>query len=217
MTHFPVIVALTKEDLERSDGDVKAAVAAQLEPFSEGGEWFKDGSRWDWWVIGGRFSDRFAIGANAVLVSQLDPAARIAKARAGAAACWAEASARWEKEGKRSEAWDSIAYGINPDDTEETLIERWAAASATLHASAFVVGRTWNEANRSGWFGTTIETAQAMTGDIDERQVLNSNVAERGCAAIVAWPNGDWRAEFERRFIAGLAADTTLVCVDCHV
>ena len=58
MSHAAVLVALSPDDVKRAGGDVKEAVAYQMEPFNENGEWFKDGSRWDWWVIGGRFTDR---------------------------------------------------------------------------------------------------------------------------------------------------------------
>ena len=56
MTHFPVIVMVP------GDADVDAAVAKQLQPFDENGEWGRDGSRWDWWQIGGRFSGLLSPG-----------------------------------------------------------------------------------------------------------------------------------------------------------
>ncbi len=65
MTHFLVAVRIDRDDhkeLAASDfatwnlERITAAVSGQLEPYSEQGEWFKDGSRWDWWVIGGRWS-----------------------------------------------------------------------------------------------------------------------------------------------------------------
>lgn len=45
MTHFAGIVLYPTTDID-----------ALLEPYNEDGEWFKEGSRWDWWVVGGRFT-----------------------------------------------------------------------------------------------------------------------------------------------------------------
>jgi len=60
MSHASVLVALSAEDLKAANNDLKAAIAYQMEPFDEGGEYFANGSRWDWWQIGGRFSGKFA-------------------------------------------------------------------------------------------------------------------------------------------------------------
>jgi hypothetical protein len=60
VSHASVIVALSPEDLGKAGGSVEAAVAHQMAPFDENGTWFRDGSRWDWWCIGGRFSGKFA-------------------------------------------------------------------------------------------------------------------------------------------------------------
>jgi hypothetical protein len=60
MSHASLIVALSREQLNKA-GSVEKAVEFQMEPFDENGEWFKDGSRWDWWVIGGRFTGRLAL------------------------------------------------------------------------------------------------------------------------------------------------------------
>lgn len=61
MSHASIIVALSPDDLAAVGGDVKKAVAHQMEPFDENGEWFKDGTRWDWWTIGGRYTGKFAV------------------------------------------------------------------------------------------------------------------------------------------------------------
>jgi hypothetical protein len=68
--HASVIVALSPADLETAGLDPAGdetdfqvalinAVAHQMQPFNENGKWF-DGSRWDWYSIGGRFSGKFA-------------------------------------------------------------------------------------------------------------------------------------------------------------
>lgn len=59
MSHASVLVAVSPEEVKKH-GSIQLAVVHQMEPFDENGHWFKEGSRWDWWVIGGRFSGRFA-------------------------------------------------------------------------------------------------------------------------------------------------------------
>jgi len=55
MSHALVLVALSPEDIAEAKGDKELAVSHQMAPFEEA-DWFSDGSRWDWWIIGGRFS-----------------------------------------------------------------------------------------------------------------------------------------------------------------
>lgn len=50
MTHFLTLVLVDKKD------NIDETVERLLAPYDENNEWFKDGSRWDWWVIGGRFT-----------------------------------------------------------------------------------------------------------------------------------------------------------------
>jgi len=53
MSHAFCIVALPAS-LNREE--IEDAVTVQMAPFYEDGGWFEDGSRWDWWGIGGRYS-----------------------------------------------------------------------------------------------------------------------------------------------------------------
>lgn len=68
MSHAVVLVALHEEVSLREalkntpDGRaayrrvIEKAVAHQMQPFDESGTMFADGSRWDWWQIGGRWT-----------------------------------------------------------------------------------------------------------------------------------------------------------------
>jgi hypothetical protein len=64
MSHFAVIVVTpVREDLRGAMLLAEAAVSELLAPYdenysgrSDGGGWFAAGSRWDWWVIGGRYA-----------------------------------------------------------------------------------------------------------------------------------------------------------------
>ena len=49
MTHFAVLVLTNEKD------DIRAAVDKLLAPYDENGEFFREGSRWDWWEVGGRW------------------------------------------------------------------------------------------------------------------------------------------------------------------
>lgn len=59
MSHASCIVALSPAEIE-SAGSVENAVEFQMKPFDEKSEWFAEGSRWDWYSIGGRYSGKFA-------------------------------------------------------------------------------------------------------------------------------------------------------------
>jgi hypothetical protein len=58
MSHASLIVALSPADIATCGG-IEAAIAHQMAPFDENGEWFAEGSRWDWWQVGGRWSGFF--------------------------------------------------------------------------------------------------------------------------------------------------------------
>lgn len=53
MTHFATLV-LVDETLTREQAE--DAVTPLLAPYDENGQWFAEGSRWDWWVVGGRWT-----------------------------------------------------------------------------------------------------------------------------------------------------------------
>ena len=58
MSHFPVAVVLPSVfagGLPYTEGDILGEVVRLLAPFDENDEFFREGSRWDWWVVGGRW------------------------------------------------------------------------------------------------------------------------------------------------------------------
>ncbi len=57
MSHFPVLV-LVEEDVDRERA--ADAVTPLLAAYDENGEWFREDSRWDWWVVGGRWTGAIA-------------------------------------------------------------------------------------------------------------------------------------------------------------
>lgn len=48
MSHFGVLVI--------TDDGSEDTVTELLAPYDENGTWFRDGSKWDWWVVGGRWT-----------------------------------------------------------------------------------------------------------------------------------------------------------------
>jgi hypothetical protein len=51
VTHFATLVLVPQ-----GTSEIESKVAELLAPYDENDEWGRDGSRWDWWVIGGRFT-----------------------------------------------------------------------------------------------------------------------------------------------------------------
>src|SRR5690349_15379637 len=70
MSHASVLIALDKT--EEGPPPIKELVAYQMAPFDENEECFRDGSRWDWWKIGGRYSGKF-ISQDIITVAQIKP------------------------------------------------------------------------------------------------------------------------------------------------
>lgn len=60
MSHAAILVSPTAERIKESNGDIEQAVAWEMQPFDENDECFRDGSRWDWYVIGGRFTGKLS-------------------------------------------------------------------------------------------------------------------------------------------------------------
>lgn len=54
MSHFPVAVIL-EEDVPFDRSSVEEALTRVLAPFDEQGEWGAEETKWDWWVLGGRW------------------------------------------------------------------------------------------------------------------------------------------------------------------
>jgi hypothetical protein len=222
VSHASVIVAVSAKKLEDFDGDVQEAVSFEMEPFNEDrphdGGWFADGSRWDWWVIGGRFEERL-LGKDVCLRSELDEEKlRIANG--------VHAMDLWMKfqsdPGKNDAFTRSIIYGLEENDTVETVVSRHERNLLT--AFAFLKDRKWCERERLGWFGTTTKTECEVKavekGEEFEGRCLVKD--ETTSAQIVTFSGPDdtkdrWDDLYWPRFIRGLPPDTTLVVVDYHV
>lgn len=204
MSHAIVLVAVESDKHRKR---IEAAVAHEMEPFDENGEWFKNGSRWDWYQIGGRYSGRL-MGQSCVRKGDLNLEAfanwREAEARKIFASCLADDSVPKELR--------PLIFGIESDQTEDS----YAQARRAVSFPAFLRARTWHENERMGWFGRKIK---------NECQLGRTEVLKGKClvqdkktgAKIVGWNDPQWAEKFWQRFIEPLNPETWLIVVDYHV
>lgn len=210
MTHAMAIVALDGDEVDGL-GDregIEEAVAHQMEPFNEREEWFRDGSRWDWWVIGGRY-DGGILDRNVVRRETVD----------------ADALARWNyEEAKRSyQRWveDDLPEALLPIDLDEVTMEEYAQQQGDnkIVAYTFVKDRTWHEKARLGWWGATAKTECDLDHDHDngDFNICKFEDDETGGAILSHDDGEDWNEKYWKRFIEPLDPETILVVVDYHV
>ncbi len=211
MSHATVLIAISPDEL-KLHSSIEAAVEWNMFPFNETGECFKDGSRWDWYQIGGRYSGRLC-GSNAARRDEL-PEDRILEYQTERAKkLWAE----WQAEPEQDDILRSMIYGLKPTDTEESVIA--AYRKKRISAYAFLRKRCWHEGERLGWFGGTAKTECEIKAESNWQELkgkcLHRDV-ESG-ASIVSWNDPQWDEKFWLRFVDKLPPDTTLVMVDYHV
>ena len=205
MSHASVLVAVAPTS------DVEAAVAREMAPFDENGDWFGDGSRWDWWEIGGRFSGLLC-PTDVMRRGDVDLAA-LGRAREAALRA---AFAKAKREAAKDPSFPvAMVYGVEPDETVEQYLARRTGGHPFPAHYAFLHDRAWNESERMGWFGSRVraECAVANTDGVC--------LYEKKGAKVVSWnqphDEADWPGKFYERFVEPLPPDTLLVTVDYHV
>lgn len=224
MSHASAIVALSPEDLERALKVTKGtgkdtyqeAVAYQMLPFDENGEWFKDGTRWDWWQIGGRYHGRFPGATNQTTRRDLTESLLLESQRQRAAKLWQD----WEAEKNKSPIIRGLRYNLEENDTLETVTARFE--KKLLSAYVFLKDRRWCEFGRLGWFGTPAPTECEIAAEEKGEDFVGRCITrnEELGAQIVTWDDPDperWYQMFWPRFIRNLPPETVLICVDYHV
>jgi hypothetical protein len=212
MSHAAVLVVPMIEVIQR-EGSIKAAVEWEMLSFSEE-EWFGDGSRWDWYVIGGRF-DGLLGGKNVVQMKELSIEA-VRKQREG----WIQKAYKSYTERPNNPFSD-----VQENESLEDYIARKLGDKNPLHTYAFLRNRHWHEAERMGWFGGTTYT-ECERKDLDKPVADPENwfgkclyKNESMGSQVVCWnePEEIWGEQFYRRFINPLKPEDTLVVVDYHV
>lgn len=218
MSHANLLVAITTEDI-KDHGGIEEAIGFQMGPFCENDEWLADGSRWDWWQIGGRFTGQLSL-------VEYDPA----KDPDNIELCWL-----CNGTGTRTDMM-VVANGCNgcrgtghktkwPTEWKDVGNVSTRAKAAPLEnrlaAYAFLKDRAWHETGRLGFFGcqtaTECEIKAEEAGETFEGRCIHRD--EKTGAKIVSYgnENGRWNELFWARFIRNLIGDTTLVVVDYHV
>ncbi len=221
MSHSAVIVAV--DAVDPSDrAEIEAAVQFQMEPYDEGNEWFRDGSRWDWYVIGGRYTG---------LLSNYEP--REDPRNLETCSTCGGSGTRPNGLAEFGQAWFDGCNGCNGcsgkgvrlkwsfEPFDGDVIQVKHLKPEHLHAtSAFLRERHWHEGERLGWFGGTAKTECEMK-HADDPDVLTRRCLTIGDenSRVVIWnePWELWEANFVKRFIAPLDPETVLVVVDYHV
>jgi len=197
MSHFPVLV-LVDDDVARETAE--AAVAPLLAPYNENDEWFAEGSRWDWWMIGGRWT-------GSISPEPYEPG----EDPENFETCWlcqgTGLRPDWELFEAESPGWREWSGGCNGcrgKGWETVWPTRWkpydgdvqpvASLAADFVPMAIVTpdGR-WHEQARMGWFGMTTEDE----GGNGEK------------------PEALWRATYKA--LLEQHPEATAVLVDCHV
>jgi len=212
MSHASCLVALTDDELGEH-GSVQAAIEFQMLPFDENGEWFKKGSRWDWWQVGGRYGGRLLGRDHARRRELVEDVLKVYQ-RKRAHETWLE----FEKELGRNgdSALVRSLYDFGPDETADTLAEKYEARLLT--AFAFLRQRRWHEAERMGWWGGSAQTECEIDHGPDYKGKCLHTSKELN-ARIISWAEDwdKWASRFWQRFVKPLDPDTHLVMVDYHV
>lgn len=215
MSHAVIIVALSGS-LRREE--LEAAVKDEMAPFDENDEGcFQDGTRWDWWIIGGRWPDWFGPGLTVMRKGEF-------QLEAWRAYRLAARTRYFQEEMAREHRLPTVWSGIEADDTLETFLGR---DNSDFPTGRFLRSRHWHEPARLGWFGLNTKTECELAGEELLQLGLGITLPEaRRCATaganggrIVVWNEEwqEWNRHFRRRFIDTLPDDTWLVSVDYHV
>lgn len=152
------------------------------------GYWHNEKAKWDWWVIGGRWSGYFD-GANTINVKDYDTA--IDKE------CYNKKLQEWKeweagKEFSFDENYDFAFYKPEYLKSLYKNAETYARFKATPWMRAIVTpDGKWHEVGEMGWWGCSDETGEDLLDWVD-------HFAER---FILPYSNGDYE----------------ITAVDCHI
>ncbi len=204
MSHASLLVAL---DAPTDGCVIEELIQQEMEPFDENGEGFAEGSRWDWWVIGGRYDGLLSDG-NMLRRSEVNLAVLERRQRERLRQIWQRHVLAYNGPANVRE----FLTGAKEEDTEASYVGRHVAAPFPAHV-AFLRRRCWQEHARLGWFGVRAATECEQAG-----RDVHICTHEHDGARIVSWNDSDsWHTMFYQRFVEPLAADTLLITVDYHV
>jgi hypothetical protein len=178
MSHFAVTVII---DESADISTMNACLEEALEQYNENGECFREGSRWDWWVVGGRWEGELVTlnGKDCDIARKKD---------IDWDAMGAKQIALLEEEYERV-----IALVANPwlepaldGESKEAYVRR---LFKPFYTYAFLdADGVWHEKGRMGWFGQSMENEDGE-GEKDDwpsqYQALLRAVKDRDCLVIV--------------------------------
>ena len=213
MSHASVIVAL-----DENPQDVEINVGYQMEPFNENDKCFRDGSRWDWYQIGGRYAGKF-LGSDTILAGDILQEKFRCHREPVLRENWHKAMSEVAKDGKFPV---ELVYNFDPrEKSEDAFVSELLARSWFPGGYAFLRNRHWHEPERMGWFGGTAKTECERKNPEDIDIAANKCITKDDTtgARIVVWnePFELWQEHFYHRFIERLPHNTLLVTVDYHV
>jgi hypothetical protein len=170
MSHFSVLVI----------GDDAEGL---LKPFDENGEWFARGSRWDWWVVGGRFTGILdpsydpdkdernyspceyceATGVTTQAVADKYPAYQEHVGKP-CIQCAVDHDGKPKPFPGRSRNWHNVEQDSDVGTTDDILARRKELEATPYGVPTFAVVTPegeWHERGHMGWFGITIDGKEA--------------------------------------------------------
>lgn len=217
MSHASLLVAIDGDTVKKHGG-IEKAVEWNMAPFDENKEWFRDGSRWDWYQIGGRYEGKFG-GNDIALLKDVDEKTQRAGYHKDIRKWFKEAEAYLKQDhGQEVDEFTmSMRFGVDPRKEKlEQLLQQSDEGPWFPSFYAFLSNRQWHENGRLGWFGMQVKSECAIRGR-DKGKCLVKD--EKLGARIIGWnrEEADWRAKFYDRFVKPLDPLTTLVSVDYHV
>jgi hypothetical protein len=224
MSHASVLVALNGAFTE---DQIEEAVAEQMTPFDENGAWFSNGSRWDWYVVGGRFTglldgyDPTEDPVNMVVCNLCQGSGIRPGGREQFGDVWFEGCNGCNGcHGKGKHV--AFHYEPHAKDVMRLADLKALPRSEPLTSYAFLRNHRWQERERLGWFGSAASTEceiAAKNGKLVKGKCLFKGEWEGKTVRIISWAEEweQWSANFYHRFIEPLPDDTWLAVVDYHV
>ena len=208
MSHASLLCAIHADPKDADS--VSSALDHQMEPFNENGEWFKKGSRWDWFQIGGRYSGKL-MGRDLLTVSEINEEAMKAWRKTALAENY-DGVVKEANETKMTTEMMNMFYGLDPTKiSKEDYVKSKMTESWFPTFFAFLHERNWHEGECLGWFGTSKKEGKA-----GKPKVIKDKKSK---SSLTTWNDkGEgWSEKFFDRFIKPLDKDMLLVVVDYHV
>lgn len=175
MSHFSALVITTRTARPDTLSVVKEEVTSLLAPYDENGEWFKNGSKWDWWTIGGRF---------AVALDGYDPASDPDLIRT-CNLCNGTGTRPGGREqfGEEWFKWSNGCNGCQGEGRSLAWPTQWPERDGDMQIVGQIKGKRrffaivtpdgrWFDSGSMGWFGCKREQTMTEEGWLEQQQAI---------------------------------------------